>query len=1190
MRIGTTIPFLFKRFVVFVLSISIGLPISLISISPTTALARPKDYEKFYYYKVLDLDPIRDRRITINGIPTYSARELKGAYRRASIKYHPDRNPNNKIAEDKFKEVQTAWAVLRDSELKYRYDTQKYWNYTRGAEQNRVVTDPMRLLGGKVFNPYKELFIGQMKSMPAEMLVFMLASTTVGMSFAMLEGDWDKVTLIRDQLAEISSWMGFGTFAVGSGVGHFALGSLFGTFLSPGFIGQSSTVIGMGSDYVFRNIWSSEEFSKVGINWSEWGYAKNNYEEAKDAVENLEKTCGSGKQTQSCQQQLTEARNNLKQRSEYLQKYKNLYWDYTKKSFDKLKLTAKEKEQFAQDAGHLMVAGAITSQVMNAGHLVNKNQLKPFFKSVYNLVKGAPKSALPVVITSESAAGAAATFGEATSNSAYRFVVRNAANKVLWTSSLRASAGGVFGLFKWLLRFGAQRAPHLLAFLTVMELTGASWTDVAKTLQLKGTELWPSPTTFSPLGNNVENVVKAGTTFVERPVYGNYAQFETKISNYLDDWMVWNDSIIFSHVNEIYFRYEGLITQERIQKIKQASYINWFLDSFLKFKQTGKLDYQNESFKKNNEDGFVWHPDAESLAFKRELNEEKHGGYFTQFKKYYQSQLPANPQSIPDASLVEKVNAVRENYLVHARAELEAKIKEIQARMQTFELPYELAKALYGTDSVMRKTTWEEYDQLRAELKGVDRKVEIYTGMCARPSSATRQKDLCTLELPDLKKRSAQLTEQVSRFKKQNDLSLTQRIKEYVTGGRDIPIYKIPRSMMGELVGKYNYSESLDAQYRIFRDIYARYNLERTPYNALIMDKLAVCPELKTRIQQGVANSCVYDLADLFKKMAAFDFKVIFSAADSTLPNEYRSPKGDLQSFTTEFFIANVSNKVGVVDKETAQAIISWRFARIFSGLISEYILMPVRQQRMSRIETVPQAYEEYFVEPFAEVQMKNALYPDPAYDLSRDIRFADAHVPRATTIQPVGLMKVFSEENRIKVSVADLETLLTNDVAPYLDFRYFRTVDPYYDNALRQAEAYAQQSKNSLESFKVYLNTRFAIDQGLKIMVVRDGNPKLQKLGLRQGDILQFVDTIQDVSVGVNSKKEMQTNVLSRGNLKAWIENIKANKFPTAALTVLRAVEGFSTINNTRLESHNGQAGFTYVWVIEYDITGHAR
>ena len=48
--------------------------------------------------------------------------ELKKAYRQLALKYHPDRNPGDKQAEEKFKEVSEAYGVLTDSGKRAQYD------------------------------------------------------------------------------------------------------------------------------------------------------------------------------------------------------------------------------------------------------------------------------------------------------------------------------------------------------------------------------------------------------------------------------------------------------------------------------------------------------------------------------------------------------------------------------------------------------------------------------------------------------------------------------------------------------------------------------------------------------------------------------------------------------------------------------------------------------------------------------------------------------------------------------------------------------------------------------------------------------------------------------------------------------------------------------------------------------------
>ena len=62
------------------------------------------------YYEVLGVDK------------SASEDEIKKAYRKIAIKYHPDRNPGNKEAEEKFKEAAEAYDVLRDPQKRQQYD------------------------------------------------------------------------------------------------------------------------------------------------------------------------------------------------------------------------------------------------------------------------------------------------------------------------------------------------------------------------------------------------------------------------------------------------------------------------------------------------------------------------------------------------------------------------------------------------------------------------------------------------------------------------------------------------------------------------------------------------------------------------------------------------------------------------------------------------------------------------------------------------------------------------------------------------------------------------------------------------------------------------------------------------------------------------------------------------------------
>ncbi|EDR29004.1 chaperone protein DNAj, putative [Entamoeba dispar SAW760] len=73
------------------------------------------------YYTILDVSK------------TASDEELKKAYRKKALKYHPDKNPGDKQAEEKFKEITEAYQILSDKDKRVLYDRYGKEAFTRGS-------------------------------------------------------------------------------------------------------------------------------------------------------------------------------------------------------------------------------------------------------------------------------------------------------------------------------------------------------------------------------------------------------------------------------------------------------------------------------------------------------------------------------------------------------------------------------------------------------------------------------------------------------------------------------------------------------------------------------------------------------------------------------------------------------------------------------------------------------------------------------------------------------------------------------------------------------------------------------------------------------------------------------------------------------------------------------------------------
>ena len=74
--------------------------------------------QKRDYYEVLGVER------------TSSAEEIKRAYRKLAVKFHPDKNHNNKLAENHFKEIKEAYETLSDRSRREAYNYERFFNIT----------------------------------------------------------------------------------------------------------------------------------------------------------------------------------------------------------------------------------------------------------------------------------------------------------------------------------------------------------------------------------------------------------------------------------------------------------------------------------------------------------------------------------------------------------------------------------------------------------------------------------------------------------------------------------------------------------------------------------------------------------------------------------------------------------------------------------------------------------------------------------------------------------------------------------------------------------------------------------------------------------------------------------------------------------------------------------------------------
>ncbi len=154
------------------------------------------------YYKILG--------VSSNATET----EVKKAYRALALKYHPDKNPDNKFAEAQFKEIQEAYHVISNADKRRRYDEERVYSGYARERKTQVAVNTDWLIGkAKELNMHlQKMDLYRMDHEALKNYILHILSDA-HLGIVMLEKNPQKSTELYYELLTASNFLHYPVFA-----------------------------------------------------------------------------------------------------------------------------------------------------------------------------------------------------------------------------------------------------------------------------------------------------------------------------------------------------------------------------------------------------------------------------------------------------------------------------------------------------------------------------------------------------------------------------------------------------------------------------------------------------------------------------------------------------------------------------------------------------------------------------------------------------------------------------------------------------------------------------------------------------------------------------------------------------------------------------------------------------------------